>query len=690
MEFLSFVKQMQKHVLGMLSKNDTMFVVECDKDILWNKYLDSYNPSDNPIYSTRREYDDTACRSFVKEFGGVVFIKSDNSLVTIWDFETEDPYTPVVKTMSAFVKSFKIGNRYLPLTSTIGTPKNNVEKDGKIITWNHLHVTIPEKFVHKNKDTKETILGDIRTNRAVFKRSLEELTTESVDTVLELISQGSLYRGDEWKGNLNEFKKLQEKYLKLGSEQRELFLWSTKVPVSISKIRNHSIGTLLVDLSKNEDLEKSLKKYESVVAPTNYKRPKAIFTKKMLEDAQKTVESLGLMESLGRRYATIDDVSAGDVIFVDRDAKHKVAGSVFDSLSDDVIVTPKKFNKVEEVSLEKFLTDIVPTSKMIEVLFENRLSKNLVSLISPSEKSAPSLLKWENNFSWAYKDNISDSMRERVVAAGGRVDGVLRFTHSWNHIGRNASLMDLHVFMPGSSSHADGCHDNYPGKERVGWNNRNHKASGGTQDVDYTLEAPEGYVPIENITFPDIKKMPEGVYTFKIHNWRLRQPTNSGVKAEIECGGTIYEFEISRPMKNKEWITLATATLKNGVFTVNPCIDVTESSKSVWGIKTGTFQRVQMIMNSPNHWDDSPKIGNKHTFFMLADCVSDETPNGFFNEFLKTELEPHRKVFEALGSKMKVGPSENQLSGIGFSSTTRDHLYCKVTGRLARVIKVNL
>ena len=35
---------------------------------------------------------------------------------------------------------------------------------------------------------------------------------------------------------------------------------------------------------------------------------------------------------------------------------------------------------------------------------------------------------------------------------GGRIDGVLRFSHSWNYEGmRNGSLMDLHVFMPGSN-----------------------------------------------------------------------------------------------------------------------------------------------------------------------------------------------------------------------------------------------
>ena len=61
------------------------------------------------------------------------------------------------------------------------------------------------------------------------------------------------------------------------------------------------IGTLLVNVSNDMDLDTAVKKYEQIVAPANYKRPKAIFTKKMLEDAKKTISELGYMDSLNRR-----------------------------------------------------------------------------------------------------------------------------------------------------------------------------------------------------------------------------------------------------------------------------------------------------------------------------------------------------------------------------------------------------
>ena len=94
-------------------------------------------------------------------------------------------------------------------------------------------------------------------------------------------------------------------------------------------------------------------------------------------------------------------------------------------------------------------------------------------------------------------------------------------------------------------------------------------------------------------------------------------------------------------------------------------------------------------MNSPNHWSEN-KVGNKHLFFILDGCKNDEPVRGFFNEYLKPELNEHRKVLEVLGSKTKAVPTENQLSGLGFSETVRNEITVRVTGKINRVLKVQI
>ena len=83
------------------------------------------------------------------------------------------------------------------------------------------------------------------------------------------------------------------------------------------------------------------------------------------------------------------------------------------------------------------------------------------------------------------------------------------------------------------------------------------------------------------------------------------------------------------------------------------------------------------------------ETGNKHWFFILDGCLNPDAARGFYNEFLDEKLTEHRKVFEVLGSKMKVAESTEQLSGLGFSSTQKNSVLCKVTGSFTRTIKIN-
>ena len=51
-------------------------------------------------------------------------------------------------------------------------------------------------------------------------------------------------------------------------------------------------------------------------------------------------------------------------------------------------------------------------------------------------------------------------------------------------------------------------------------------------------------------------------------------------------------------------------------------------------------------------------------------------------------LVPMRAIFEALGAKMKVNDTADQLSGVGFSSTKRNDLIVKVVTDTEQVLKI--
>lgn len=676
MTFVEMRTKMLEHFAEMTKGSTELFEVSLDKDKLWDLYLESFPPEKNKIFRERREHDCSCCRHFIKTMGNVVAIKN-GKVISLWDFniEGDDTYEPSIKAMREYVHECAIRDAFFTKERRIGTEYNRELTDGQLRTWEHFYADIPKRFVLNYYTSKAEEQGQFRDTRNVFKRSLDEITEEAVNIVLELIAQGSLYRGEEHKGVLEKFASYQVRYNQLTNEQKEIFAWeyASEAGMAIGRIKNHSIGTLLTDISEGVDLDRAVKSYEAIVAPANYKRPKAIFTKRMLEDAKKTISDLGYMDSLKRRYATLDDITVNNILFSNRDSAKRISGAdIFDEMAASVAVNPKKFNKVEEINIENFIENVLPTAQEIEVLFENRLASNMMSLIAPENKDSKTMFKWGNNFCWAYTGNVTDSMKERVKAAGGSVTGDLRFSIQWNEDGNDNCDLDAHCITPIKDDEI------YYG----------HKQSFTHGELDVDIIHPDGKIAVENITWAIRENMKDGIYKFYVH--QFSGSSNNGFRAEIEFDGQIYSFDYSISTRRGQRVPVAEVTLKNGQFTIKPLLsEKNVSSREVWGLNTNQFVPVSVVMYSPNYWDEQSGIGNKHYFFMLKDCVNPETPNGFYNEFLNNELDKHKRVMEALGSKLAVTNADDQLSGIGFSSTKRNSIIVKVKGKTERTLKIN-
>lgn len=658
--------------------NNKLFETDADTDYLWELYLKSFPEGTNPLFRVRREYDCSCCRHFIKSIGGTVYIDAELKAHSIFEFDTGSPvFQPVMDALSDYVKSCTIKGLYLSTSPVVGTPISHEVNDGQVTTWNHFFVKLPESMMHKGSITIDTVKGKFRDTRNVFKRSLDEISDYALDTVIELINSNTLYKGEEWKPALLQFAKHKAEYQNMASEKQELYCWrmSGEVGTVVGRIRNHSIGVLLTDISSGVELDEAVSRYERIVAPTNYKRPKAIYTKRMLEDAAAKITELGYMDSLPRRFATLDDIRVNNILFSNRDAAKRIGGTVFDEMASDVAISPKQFSRAESIAADKFVSDVLPGVKELEAYVENRHSSNLVSLIAPANSDAPTMFKWNNGFSWAYTGNLTDSdIRENVKSAGGKVDGVLRFSIQWNdgneHDGND---VDAHCIEP------NGAHISYC--------NKLDYHSGGNLDVDI-VNPIHGTAAVENITWPQKNRMAKGKYKFFVHCFSARGG-RSGFRAEIEFDGNIYRFDYAKTLKQDENVNVATVTLDaDGKFSIHEDLPADMSGREMWSIKTNTFVPVSVAMYSPNYWDEQSGIGHRHYMFMLKDCVNPERPNGFYNEFLKNELAEHKRVLEALGSKMAVEDVPDQLSGLGFSSTKRNDLVLRVKGATERVIKI--
>ena len=675
MEFVAMRDKLIKHFNKMTKDVDQLFEVDVDKDELWNLYLDSFPPGTNEIYRERREHDCSCCRHFIKSIGNAVVIQ-DGKVHTIWEFDSKSTtYQPVFDALDRYVKAHAVSDVFKSPENKVGTSHNFENTVEGVKQWDHFYLELPNKFVENH--SIGTTKGRFRDTRNVFKRSLDEISLEAIETIMELISSNTLYKGTEWKEPLQEFRKYKKAYEKLDTDQKELFAWeqSVKAGPVIGKIKNHSIGVLLTDVSEGMDLDAAVRRYENIVAPQNYKRSKPIYTKRMLDDAKKTITELGYMESLKRRFATLDDITVNNILFSNKDSAKRISGAedIFTDMERGVKSSPKKFSKVEEISADKFISEVLPTAQELEVYLENKHTSNMVSLIAPENGDSKTMFKWNNGFSWAYTGNVTDSMKERVKAAGGKIDGDLRFSIQWNEDGRDNCDLDAH------------CREAY-GYEIYFGSAKKPEFSPTRGQLDVDIISPGGNIAVENITWADRRTMNNGKYLFFVHQYS--GSARNGFRAEIEFDGQIHSFDYNKPMRHREKVQVAEVTLKDGVFSIKELLPSNASSKEVWNVHTNEFVPVSVVCYSPNYWDEQSGIGHKHVFFMLKDCINPEMPNGFFNEYLKQELTEHRKVFEALGAKMHVEDVDDQLSGIGFSTTKRGDIVVKVKGNTERIMKV--
>lgn len=670
MNFKLFAQAVNQQFTKMTSGE--LFYVGVEKDELFDLYLKSYPEGTNPIYKTRTVYDCSCCKNFIRNAGNVVSVDSKGNFSTIWDICVSEPaFQVVADTLSSYVKTKAIQGIYRSEFKKLGAEVTHQDTEQGTIDWNHFYMELPSKFVLNRGQSIGEFSGKVLANKEVLERGLKEITLDACETVQDLIAQNSLYRGAEHSNTVDLAVKLLREFNKVNTTEQNTWLWVKSAEIKeAGRFKNSVIGTLLEDISSGTDLEDAVKKFEVKVAPSNYKRPTALITPAMIKKAKETIQELGLESALPRRHAVTEDLTINNVLFADRSAK-KIMTSVFDELEVKTKDKTPNLDKVQEMTIEEFISNVIPTATSLELMLDNKHTSNLVSLVAPVDKTAGNILKWDNNFSWSYNGEVADAIKERVKNAGGKIEGDLCCRLAWDY----TDDLDFHMKEP------DGFEIYFGNRRRLSLN-------GGMLDVDANGKDGVRNDPVENIVYENSGKMKEGIYHLYVHNYN-RRSSGVGFTVQVEFGGNIHTFEYPKVVKDSDKITIAKIQYtKDKGFSIIESLPSTTSSKEVWGISTNKWNKVSLLMNSPNHWDGE-QTGNKHYFFMLEGCKNPSSVRGFYNEFLRNELVEHRKVFEVLAGQLKAEYTDNQLSGVGFSSTLNNSVLCKVAGSFNRVIKIN-
>lgn len=699
---LNLTKKLQEK-FDSLCRTGKLFRVAMTGQQVWDLYLASFRKEDDPIFRDPNSstHNCNHCKNFVRRYGNIVAVV-DNKIVSMFDIEVDEEYNNSLRAMALAISRSKIENVFfetfnelnsLPYESCsisnkefrLGVDRNSkrytkeeadkygVVKENEIRSFHHMYLNLPTTFVDKSGASVEAIMGSYRDAASVFKRAMEEIPLDTLNLVRDLIVQGSLLDGQTHLFKIDAFIPLKKAYDELPKSERENWCWVTSYGLNIAKFKNELIGVLCSELAEGKEINEACQAWNRRVDPVNYMKASAPITKKQIEEARRFVEENGYAESFDRRFATIDDIKVSEIKHINVGSGEIKGVSVFDNVkSTSTRHKRSEFDGVEEVDIEKFMKDILPGCSSVELFLKNSHEGNLVSLTTTNNPLSKPIFKWSNNYSWTFNGNLAgkSQIKEAVKMEGGKVDGDLRFSITWNEDGQSIVDFDAHAKEPTG-------HEIYYAQFR----RPSRSPHGGQLDVDMINPTKMG---VENITWPTRTKMKDGIYRLWIRNFNGRN--NKGFKAEIEFDGETYFYEWNHQVMGDKQV--AEVTLNKGQFTIKHLIPESNvSNKELYGLETNNFHRVNMVCLSPNHWDDN-NVGNKHYMFMLEGCKCPNPIRGFHNENLVPDLLAHRKVMEVLGTTNMIEPKDKQLSGVGFNATVRDEAIVRLSGTHKRVVKI--
>jgi hypothetical protein len=712
MEFKKFNQQIQKQ-FNQMCQTQKLFRVKVTGRQVWDTYLNSFENEKVFRDPESSEHNCNACKNFIRRYGNVVAIDGNGHIISIFSgISDAGEYTKPAQECDKLITSSEIEGVFFETykqlnedlnyescnksqqTYKLGLEVNfkkytqeEVDKFGvvttdKVYEFHHFSVNLPKSFVDFTGNSLERIEAHYRDKYLVFKRAMEEIPLDTLNLVKDLINQGSLLDGTSHLHAVEAAIDCKKEFDELGSYPQNNWLWekSYSLDERIAKFKNTLIGVLCTEIAEGEDLNKACLNWNKRVDPANYHKATAPITQRQIEEAKKFVQENGYEESFNRRLATIDDIKASEILHMNRGDGELKEVSMFDNIkATSTRHKRSEFKKLEEVSIDKFMNDILPACTSVEVYLENRMEGNLVTLTT-SVNESKQITKWNSiatNYSWTFNGNLAgkSQLKQAVKDAGGNVDGVLNFRLAWNDKdGRDGSDLDAWAKEP------DGTRIGYSTGFRKDQGNKRTSLSG-QLDVDNT--EPRGKLAVENITWTDLFKMKDGVYKLWVNQYAARN--SQGFKAEIEFDGEVFEYIYDQPVKGN--VAVAEVMLKNGEFSIRHILPETNQSKELWGLETNKFHKVNLVCKSPNHWGDN-QVGNLHYFFMLDNCKCKDSVRSFHNENLLPELLKHRKVMEVLGATNMIEPTEKQLSGVGFNSTIKDEVIIKCSGNFKRTIKV--
>jgi hypothetical protein len=366
-----------------------------DRD-LFLEWLVEFDPAE------RQYHDCSACRDFVRRYGGLVTIDDAGCTApAFWSVEDAPPlYVRSVQRMATLAGRAKV----------TGVFRTSERELGQTVTgiWQHMALSPPSSCRHRGRLLSAgQSMAEKREDFKNVVRALSEFTTPVLEQAVTLLQMEALYRAEHVLGPVRWLRDLRVKIdgFKDGMVRQHL-IWRAiaTAPAGFCHPRASMAGTLLEDLAAGMAFDEVSRRFAAKMHPLQYQRPQAPPTAGNIAQAEKIVEQLGLAPALRRRFARVDEVQAlwQPLVREPAPAREGVFGHL----------TPKGMAPVasavqgvppQTVTFEKFRRTVLPDAE--EMKLQVPRVGNFAALVTAADPDAPPILQWDlperrNPFSW--------------------------------------------------------------------------------------------------------------------------------------------------------------------------------------------------------------------------------------------------------------------------------------------------
>lgn len=387
-EYRTYLLKVQRHFSQVVISLPLLFKTRAPKTgTLFDIYINNISEDIRSICSCN------TCKSFINNFGGLVFIDAHGTQISaMWNANDAPPqYKKAIEALESAVNNAKVTGVFYSKDDVWGTPKTG--------DWSHYSVKPGSAFRYRNQLLLPNQLSAEKLEDfGILSRYIHSVSADVVHRALVLLKTNSLYRSEKCLGVAEWLKEVyQEREAEKSNKIKDNLLWRrvALAPPGFCHPKSTMIGTLLEDLENGLSFDDISKRFADKMSVESYQRPTAAPSDGGIDAAEKVIEKLGVKASLLRRYARLEDIKTiwKPVIRLKPQSGEK---GLFSHLkTKNIPAAEKAIEGMPPVIMtwEKFKRTVLPNVNEMELLVP--MKANFVAMLTAVDPESPPILQWD-------------------------------------------------------------------------------------------------------------------------------------------------------------------------------------------------------------------------------------------------------------------------------------------------------